>query len=152
MGRFDALTKLDEKPQQKQEPNKTAPSLPQQNDLASNSGNPENKNTRNQDYNKSSIPETQISSNQDIKNAGNQDFHTPSKREFYTKATYRLCDEALDAIGDAKKILKRRYRLKVNLEEIVETAVLEVFQDLEQNGEKSILVTTYSGNPENKNS
>jgi len=63
-----------------------------------------------------------------------------------------LCDEALDAIDDAKKVLKRRYQLKVNLEEIVETAVLAAYHDLEENGEKSLLVTTYSRNPENKNS
>jgi hypothetical protein len=39
----------------------------------------------------------------------------------------------------------------VNLEEIVETAVLEAYKDLSEKGEKSALVTTYSGIPENKN-
>jgi hypothetical protein len=74
-----------------------------------------------------------------------------AKREFFTKATYRLCDEALAAVDDAKNILKRQYKVKVNLEEIVETAVLEAFRDLAENKENSILVIKYSGNPETQN-
>ena len=100
---------------------------------------------------------------QDVPSSGNPDIQNtsipdnpvlqkPAKREFFTKATYRLCDDALDAIEDAKKTLKRQFVLKVNLEEIVETAVLEAYKDLSEKGEKSALVTKYSSIPENKNS
>jgi hypothetical protein len=105
---------------------------------------PENLISRNVDIQKPRIPETQKSSIQEIQK--------PAKREFYTKATYRLCDEALDAVGSAKNILRRQYKLKVNLEEIVETAVLQAYRDLVENKEKSVLVSTYSGIPENQNS
>src|SRR5690349_19083031 len=134
-----------------------------QSQAGQNSGNPEIQNSR--------IPETQNTRKLDIKNSSIQEFQKPrdqepqnsripenpalekpAKREFFTKATYRLCDEALDAIEDAKKILKRQYSLKVNLEEIVETAVLDAYQDLAKNKEKSNLVATYSGIPENKHS
>src|SRR5215213_10583306 len=94
---------------------------------------PENKKTR--------TPETQTSRTPENQNI--------AKREFYTKVTYRICDEAVDALGDAKSILKRQYKLKVNMEEIVETAIIEAFKDLTQKGEKSALVSIYSGNPEN---
>ena len=64
----------------------------------------------------------------------------------------RLCQFFLDALEDAKRILKRKYNAKVNLEEIVETAILEMHKDLIQNEGKAHLVSKYSGNPENKNS
>jgi hypothetical protein len=109
------------------------------------SGNPEFKNSSNLETQKSGLPEIQKS-----RIPENQTTSKPGKREFFTKATYRLCDEALDAIEDAKKVLKRQYGLKVNLEEIVETAVLSAYKDLADNKEKSTLVTKYSGNPENQ--
>ncbi|MBV8140623.1 MAG: hypothetical protein JOY71_24265 [Acetobacteraceae bacterium] len=88
----------------------------------------------------SAIPETQ--------NSRTPDSQKSSKREFYSKGTYRLCDAALDALGDAKKILKRQYGVKVNLEEIVETAILETYKDLIENKRTSRLVCEYFGNPE----
>jgi hypothetical protein len=63
-----------------------------------------------------------------------------------------ICADAGPAgLGEAKRILKRRYQLKVNMEEVVEVAVLEAFKDLEEKQEKSSLVSAFSGKPENKN-
>jgi hypothetical protein len=83
-----------------------------------------------------------------VGNAGNPEIQNHTKREFYTKGTYRLCDEALDAIEDAKRILKRQYGLKVNIEEIVEAAILDAYDDLNKNKEQSHLVKKHSGIPE----
>jgi len=114
------------------------------NPVIQNTGNPENKFSRNPEtISQAQIPEIQHSRNPAIQNF--------SKRELFTKATYRLCDEALDAVGDAKRILKRQYKVKVNLEEIVETAILDAYKDLIRNKGKSSLVSKYSGNPENQN-
>jgi hypothetical protein len=109
-----------------------------------NTGIPENKNSRKQE----TISQAQKPAIQKTRIPENKKF---SKREFYTKATYRLCDEALDAVEDAKRVLKREYKVKVNLEEIVETAILETYKDLLENKGKSLLVSKYSGNPETQN-
>ncbi len=119
------------------------------------SGIPEIQNSRNQEFQNSRKLENQnaiIPETQKTRTPKNLVLQKPAKREFFTKATYRLCDEALDAIEDAKKILKRQYGLKVNLEEIVETAVLETYKDLSDNKDRSILVTKHSGNQDIKNS
>ena len=113
--------------------------------------------SRNPDFQKTRIPDIQKSSKQENQNAGIPDIQKAgtlgsAKRGLYTKATYRLSDEALDAIGEAKRILKRRYQLKVNMEEIVEVAVLEAFKDLVEKQDKSTLVSSFSGKPENKKS
>ena len=94
---------------------------------------------------------SQNSGNTDNQKTRNQEIQNVTKREFYAKVTYRICDEAVDALEDAKKHLKRQYKLKVNMEEIVETAIIEIYKDLTQQGEKSVLVSKYSGNPENRN-
>jgi CCR4-NOT transcriptional regulation complex NOT5 subunit len=130
--------------------------------------NQENKNSRNQEYqktrmldnNNSIIQDNKNTSNPEILNSSIQELKTSRipvirvvpKREFYQKATYRLSDESLDALEDAKKILKRNYGLKVNLEEIVETAILHAFENLNDKKEKSLLVSKYSGNQEKQNS
>ena len=107
------------------------------------------------EFQKTRFPAFQKSSKQENQNAGIPETQKAGmlgnvKRGLYTKATYRLSEEALDAIGEAKRILKRRYQLKVNMEEVVEVAVLEAFKDLEEKQEKSSLVSAFSGKPENK--
>jgi hypothetical protein len=144
MGRFDALVNLEEKGK--------STTLKPQTAKEENSGIPEIKKTRNQENKNSRNLENKLSSNPENQNSGIPENKNYPKREFFTKATYRLCDEALDALEDAKRILKRKYNAKVNLEEIVETAILEVHKDLIQNEEKSQLVSKYSGNQENQNS
>lgn len=59
----------------------------------------------------------------------------------YTKVTYRLSNEAVQATEDMKALLKRRYGFKrVNLEEIVEEALLAAQRDLEEQQAQSFLV------------
>jgi len=89
----------------------------------------ENNTSGNQENVYASIPESQ--------QAGN--------RTNYTKATYRLSSEALEAIDDAKRILRRRYQAKVTLEEIAEEAILAAYQDLLENQQSSMLANKFSG-------
>ena len=59
----------------------------------------------------------------------------------YTKVTYRLSNEAVQAAEDMKALLKRRYGFKrVNLEEVVEEALLAAQRDLEEHQEQGFLV------------
>jgi len=59
----------------------------------------------------------------------------------YTKVTYRLSNDAVQAAEDMKSLLKRRYGFKrVNLEEIVEEAILAAQRDLEKHQAQSSLV------------
>lgn len=59
----------------------------------------------------------------------------------YTKVTYRLKNEAVQATEDMKAQLKRRYGFKrINLEEIVEEAILAALRDLEEQQAQSFLV------------
>ncbi len=59
----------------------------------------------------------------------------------YTKVTYRLSNDAVQATEDMKTLMKRRYGFKrVNLEEIVEEAILAAQRDLEEHQAQSFLV------------
>lgn len=59
----------------------------------------------------------------------------------YTKVTYRLSNDAVQAAEDMKALLKRRYGFKrVNLEEVVEEAILAARRDLEEHQEQGFLV------------
>jgi glycerol-3-phosphate dehydrogenase len=61
--------------------------------------------------------------------------------DYYSKVTYRVLNEAADAVEDMKLLLKRKYGFKrINLEEIVEAAILGIKQDLDEQKEQSILV------------
>jgi phage gp29-like protein len=77
-------------------------------------------------------------------NASNVDDQRETGRSSLGKATYRLSQEALDEIDDAKRILRRQYQLKVSLEEIAEEAIRAVYQDLLENQHASILVSQLS--------
>lgn len=109
-------------------------------------------------FQKSSKPESQKTSNPELQNTGSgipeiQISRNPVnqkalKRETYTKATYRLCDEALDAIEHTKRLLRRQYKTKVNLEEIAEEAIIAMYKDLLENKEKSKIIASFSGNTE----
>jgi hypothetical protein len=97
--------------------------------------------------------ENQYSGNQENQHTGIREDQKPGReadRATYTKVTYRLSPEAVDAINEAKHILRRTYRMKVNLEEIAEAAILEAVRDLQEKEHASFLVTKFSGNPENK--
>jgi hypothetical protein len=68
-------------------------------------------------------------------------------RTTYPKATYRMSPEAVEAIEDAKRTLRRTYKLKVSLEEIAEAALIAVYADLMDNKDSSMLVSQFSGKP-----
>lgn len=66
---------------------------------------------------------------------------TDRSSQAYTKVTYRLSNEAVQAAEDMKALLKRRYGFKrVNLEEVVEEAILAARRDLEEQQEQGFLV------------
>ena len=63
----------------------------------------------------------------------------PTSRTLYPKATYRLRPETLEAIDDAKRILRRQYGIKVSLEDIAEEAIMAAYTDLLDNQQTSML-------------
>ena len=92
--------------------------------------------------------EIKKSRNQEIKKSGDGDevelptnvSIDPADRATYTKSTYRLRTEALNALDDMKRVLKRQYGIKVNLELLVEEAILESYRDLREHGEESAVL------------
>ena len=68
-------------------------------------------------------------------------------RTAYPKATYRISPEAVEALEDAKRTLRRTYKLKATLEEIAETALIAIYADLMDNKDSSILVNQFAGDP-----
>ncbi len=102
-------------------------------------GMPESQHFNIPDTQKAGIPESQLSGSQEIQDGGN--------RADYPKATYRLSPETLDAIDDAKRILRRQHGIKVTLEEIAEEAIQAAYRDLLDHQEASILASKFSGKP-----
>ncbi|NWJ53229.1 MAG: hypothetical protein HXX14_20475 [Bacteroidetes bacterium] len=102
-----------------------------------------------QDFKNSINQENKISGNQE--NAARKaEQEKAAIRASYPKATYRLSPEAVEAIEDIKRIIRRKYKGKILLEEVVEEAVLAAYRDLTENGDSSFLVNKFSGNQENK--
>jgi hypothetical protein len=111
---------------------------------------------------KTSIPENKYSSNTETQQASkleNQDTSIPAdvpesqdagNRNRYPKVTYRLSPDAIDAIDEAKRILRRQYKLKASLVEIAEEAIIAACNDLLDNQNASNLVNKFSGKLENK--
>ncbi len=89
------------------------------------------------DIQNASMPESWNSNLPDVPQVGN--------RAGYPKATYRLSPEALEAIDDAKRVLRRRYQAKVTLEEIAEEAILAAYRDLLENQNASLLAIKFAG-------
>jgi len=97
--------------------------------------------------------ESQETSEQENNDSGNQaslytsipESQQTGNRTGYTKATYRLSSQALEAIDDAKRILRRRYQSKVTLEEIAEEAILAAYRDLLEDQQASMLANKFSG-------
>ncbi len=90
--------------------------------------------------------ETGNSGNPESLNTGIQEFKKGALRASYPKSTYRLSPEALKALNDIRHTLRWEYDSKTNLEEIVEQAILEAYQDLHQNKDASLMVKKFSGN------
>lgn len=60
------------------------------------------------------------------------------------KVTYRFQPEAVEAVEDIRRILRRQHGVrKVNREDIAQAAVLEALRDLESNGPSSFLAREF---------
>ena len=97
----------------------------------------ENQRASNLESQNTSIPESRNNDLPEGPQLGN--------RAEYPKATYRLSPEALEAIDDAKRVLRRRYQAKVTLEEIAEEAILAAYRDLLENQDASFLASKFAG-------
>ncbi len=90
------------------------------------------------------MPRNKHASNTENQQYGLPDSQKASNRNEYQKATYRLSPEALEAIDEAKRALRRKHKLKVSLEEIAEEAIIAACNDLLENQEKSMLVSKFA--------
>jgi hypothetical protein len=62
------------------------------------------------------------------------------------KVTYRFRPEAVEAVEDIRRILRRQHGVrKVNREDIAEAAVMEALSQLEQVGADSFLAKRFAG-------
>jgi hypothetical protein len=60
------------------------------------------------------------------------------------KVTYRFQPEAVEAVEDIRRMLRRQHGVrKVNREDIAQAAVLEALRDLEANGASSFLAREF---------
>ena len=70
-----------------------------------------------------------------------QEEDSPKER---VKVTYRFRPEAVEAVEDIRRILRREHGArKVNREDIAQAAVMEALRDLEENGQTSFLARTF---------
>lgn len=69
-------------------------------------------------------------------------------RGAFMKATYRICPEAVEAIDELKRRLRRQLGRRVTYEEIAEAALVGALDDLTKNRESSFLARWMSGDPE----
>lgn len=101
---------------------------------------------------KTSNPENQQSRKPEHRHAGPPEgpAEAGASRVGYPKATYRLCPDAIEAIEDAKRLLRRRYGARVTLEEIAEVAILHAARDLDENQETSMLAGRFASKPDRR--
>ena len=95
-------------------------------------------------------PANQHTGDTEIWRAGTPETEGKGRRTGYPKATYRLSPEALEAIDETKRMLRRRYKIKASLEEIAEEAILAACHDLLENQQASMLVLKFSGKQEDQ--
>lgn len=70
--------------------------------------------------------------------------HAPEAPKERVKVTYRFQPEAVEAVEDIRRILRRQHGIrKVNREDIAQAAVLEALHDLEKNGRSSFLARQF---------
>ena len=61
------------------------------------------------------------------------------------KVTYRVRADAVEAVEDIRRMLRRQHGVrKVNREDIAQAAVLEALRDLEERGDASFLVRQFA--------
>jgi hypothetical protein len=97
-----------------------------------------------------SMPENQHAEVPAFQPASMPDSEPNGNRTHYPKATYRLSPEAIEAIDEAKRILRRHHQVKASLEEIAEEAILAAYRDLLENQHASFLVNKLSRKPANQ--
>jgi phosphoenolpyruvate synthase/pyruvate phosphate dikinase len=62
------------------------------------------------------------------------------------KVTYRFRPEAVEAVEDIRRILRRQHGVrKVNREDIAQAAVMEALRQLEESGAESFVVKRFAG-------
>lgn len=115
----------------------------------SSSANAELQKPINGDLQKSANAEKKQSTNEDLQKSANAEMQKAeiqraALRKTYAKTSYRLCPEAFDAIEAAKRLLDRKFGLRVTREDIAEIALIMAHEDLEKNGEQSELVKRFS--------
>jgi hypothetical protein len=65
-------------------------------------------------------------------------------QEGRVKATYRISNEAAEAIEETKRLLRRKYQIKVPVERIAQEAILAAYEDLVKNEGDSMLVNKFA--------
>ena len=111
----------------------------------------ESQNASNPERQSPSTPETQHADNPEIQYDSVPEVQHTGSRILYPKATYRLHPETLDAIEEAKRVLRRKYNLRISLEDIAEEAILAAHRDLMENQQTSNLVHQLSRKLERQN-
>ena len=96
------------------------------------------------------IPAVQVPGSSASQHPDMPDLEPNGNRSKYPKATYRLSPEAVEAIDEAKRLLRRRHQIKASLEEIAEEAILAAYRDLLENQHASFLVNKLTRKPANK--
>ena len=91
---------------------------------------------------------SQQASSPALQQAGIPASQLPPARSSYLKATYRLSQEAIEQIDDAKRLLRRQYGIKASLEEIADCAIKAAYRDLQENQHASFLVLQLAGKQE----
>jgi hypothetical protein len=135
-------------------PTRQAPPLEEQQDTQVSTDTPQAQMPENQQSGKlvsqkSRKPANKQSSKLEVQQASILEEQKASNRAHYPKVTYRLHPEVIDVIEDAKRLLRRRYNIKVSLEEIAEEAIRTACIELLENQQSSKLVKKFSGKPVN---
>ena len=74
----------------------------------------------------------------------NQEASLPESQQTRVKATYRISPEAAEATEEAKRLLRRKYHIKVPVERIVQEAILAAYEELLEKEESSMLVNKFA--------
>ena len=88
------------------------------------------------------LAQTSMPANQNDSLLANQ---IDGSRTHFPKATYRLAPEAIEAVDEAKRLLRRQLNIKTSQAEIVEQAILAAYQDLLHNQQTSMLANNLAG-------
>ena len=88
--------------------------------------------------------EQEMMVSQDAGKPARQQATVGESQESRVKATYRISNEAAEAIEETKRLLRRKYQIKVPVERIAQEAILAAYEDLVQNERDSMLVNKFA--------